>query len=75
MKLTTKLLKEMVEQEISEMEYSGPPSLENTAPASRSLVTASTLSDFAATASADSLSSPTYVQPTLRSPPLWLSGH
>ncbi len=32
MKLTTKLLKEMVEQEISEMEYSGPPSLENPPP-------------------------------------------
>ena len=34
MKLTTKLLKEMVEQQIAEMEYSGPPSLENPAPAS-----------------------------------------
>jgi hypothetical protein len=32
MKLTTKLLKEIVEQQITEMEqYSGPPSLENPA--------------------------------------------
>ena len=35
MKLTTKIIKEMIQQEMAEMKYSGPPSLENPPPAKK----------------------------------------